>query len=639
MGMKWLSGGLTFVNFATVCALLFGMVAGGLGKTSALFSLCLGCAAAVLAYAGTSDARLAQTTVTKEPKRSRQHQKKLTSAEDSPRSYKKIWLWLIGLCFAIFAVRSFCWLLYIDGDQLRIQSPNNLGDIALHITYIRNFANGVALWPENPIYVSGAIRYPVGIDLFNALLVLAGIELRHGLIWVGLLASLATFYAFWRWAGSFGIAAFLFNGGVAGFQILHTWKWSDYQGVPSIAWKSIPLAMFVTQRGLLYAIPAGLLLLYHWRAKFFPAHQGAALSKAPSSKNVGGLKTTDAPSRRPPLPFWVECSLYASMPLFHVHTFMALSIALGFWFLIGKSAMRKQLLLLGGCAIIPATFFVWLVSNHFQASSVFAWQPGWVQTIDEFAKPFFEFWWANFGVWLPLILFFCALCIWRAWQSGVRSIFRLPVNLAFLIPAAAIFTLTCLIKFAPWEWDNTKVMIWAYFMILPFLWKDLIARWPQEVRVGLYVALFGSGFVSLMGGLAAPGYDLASRGEIDGVAIAVRNLPMEARFAAFPTYNHPLLLNGRKVVLGYPGHLWTQGFDFGKTNDELTSLMNGAVNWREIAHRLRVRYLFWGREEKTNYGTSTHPWEHEALCVANGSWGAIYDLEPTQTAPSPKSTN
>jgi hypothetical protein len=166
----------------------------------------------------------------------------------------------------MFAVRSFCWLLYIEGDELKIQSPNNLGDLALHITYIRNFANGVALWPENPIYLFSSVRYPAGIDLFNGLLLLIGVELRHGLIWVGLLASLATFYAFKRWAGAFGVAAFLFNGGAVGFQLLSTGKWLDYQGDASIAWKSIPLAMFVTQRGLLYAIPAGMLLLYQWRA-------------------------------------------------------------------------------------------------------------------------------------------------------------------------------------------------------------------------------------------------------------------------------------------------------------------------------------------------------------------------------------
>ena len=87
----------------------------------------------------------------------------------------------------------------------------------------------------------------------------------------------------------------------------------------------------------------------------------------------------------------------------------------------------------------------------------------------------------------------------------------------------------------------------------------------------------------------------------------MRKLPVEARFAAYPTYNHPLLLQGRKVVLGYPGHLWTQGFDYADPMRRLEKLMKGAPDWREQARYLRARYLFWGREEKTNYAASTRP--------------------------------
>ncbi|MEP7078857.1 MAG: hypothetical protein ABI795_07485, partial [Chthoniobacterales bacterium] len=140
---------------------------------------------------------------------------------------------------------------------------------------------------------------------------------------------------------------------------------------------------------------------------------------------------------------------------------------------------------------------------------------------------------------------------------------------------------------------------------------------------------FASGFISLFGGLAAgnPGYTVADRAEVDAVGNAIRKLPIEARFAAYPTYNHPLLLQGRKLVLGYAGHLWTQGFDYQSTSDRLTHLMLGADGWREDARFLRVRYLFWGKEEKSFYPASRRPWEQENRLVNNGSWGAIYDLD------------
>lgn len=619
--MKWLSAGLIFVNLSTVAGLLFGMAGNGLNELSAIFALVSGGAFALAAYLGTSDTavhrkKLNSPVVEQKCSKSKRQLETVAQQRTSPtaRRYRHLWFLGIAICFALFALRSFCWLLYIDGEELKIQSPNNLGDLALHITLIRNFVSGVALWPDNPIYVFSKLRYPAGMDLFNALLCLVHVDLTRGLVWVGLVASLATFYAFFRWAGTFGIAGFLFNGGIVGFEFFKALKFLDYQGSKTIAWKSIALSMFLTQRGLLYAIPVGLLLLYQWRAKFFARSDQVKSDVA-----------------RLPLPFWVECALYASMPLFHVHTFIALSILLGFWFLIGRPAMQKQLLLLAGCAFLPATFFVWLVTDQFRARHILEWQPGWVQTDADFARPFFEFWGVNFGITIPLILLLIVFCSWRFWKNDARSIFNLPTSLAFLIPAVAIFLFACNVKTGPWYWDNMKLIIWAYFIILPFLWQDLIANWPIDLRICTCVALFGSGFISLIGGLAAgrPGLDFAVRAEVDGVGGAVQKVPAEARFAAYPTYNHPLLLNGRKVVLGYPGHLMSEGFDYASTQDKLTSLMQGEVNWREIAHELQARYLFWGREEKANYSTSRRPWEATAPLVASGDWGAIYDLEPT----------
>src|SRR5439155_17990918 len=156
--------------------------------------------------------------------------------------------------------------------------------------------------------------------------------------------------------------------------------------------------------------------------------------------------------------------------------------------------------------------------------------------------------------------------------------FELSIDAAFLAAAVLIFLLTITVKTAPWEWDNIKLLIWAYFIILPILWNRMLAGWPLTARAGACLILFFSGFVSLAGGLGAnkEGYEFANRSEVDFVAGAVRRLPIEARFAGFPTYNHPLLLNGRKMVCGYPGHLWTQGIaDYGTVEGQLKNLMLG----------------------------------------------------------------
>ena len=694
--MKWLAAGLTLVNFATVSGLIFGILGRGLTWLNTSAALAIGLFAAILAFFSVSESKIRppesepdESALPEGAKGQLQGGGIATLTPRPPTKRYHPWKWIVGICFALFAIRSFCCLLYIDGDELKIQSPNNLGDLALHITYIKNFANGVPLWPDNPIYVGSKLRYPAGADLFNALLYLFHIDLIHGLVWAGLLGSLATFYAFYRWGGTFAVAGFLFNGGVVGLQILEFFnsstflKFADYQGVPTVAWKSIPLSMLVTQRGLLYAIPAGLLLLWHWREKFF---QGAAAFQRPTNKN-GGSETA-APSAHGPLPFWVELSLYASMPLFHVHTFLALSGVLALLFLCGDAPMRWHVAQLVGSAVLPATFFVFLVSDNLRAGSIIQWHLGWVRDDGDFAAPFLQFWLYNFGIWIPLVLAMVGLCGWKAYRSGAKpklevfatialatvalclwriwaggfhwgfgvflllglALFgwsvwgvcksgftwneRFPEEITFLLAAMGIFSAGLLFKLAPWGWDNLKIMIWSYFLVLPYLWTRLVAKWPTPVRIGVCIALFGSGFVSLLGGLAAgrTGFGFANRAELDGVGHAIQQLPMDARFAAFPTYNHPLLLHGRKVVLGYPGHLWTEGFDYGDINQRLGDLMNGAENWREIARRLQVRYIFWGREENMNYAASKRPWEKTAPLIASGSWGAIYDAVSTANA-------
>lgn len=718
--MKWLSAGLTFVNVSTVCGLLLGMASHGLGRTVALASVLLGLAAALLAYWKTDSSRTqpelvdtagaASSSEFKLTRRGNRRDSKAAATAHPSQRYRSIWLWLVVAVFAIFAIRSFCNVLFVDGNELKIQSPNNLGDLSLHLAYINNFASGVAIWPDNPIYVFSKLRYPAGIDLFNAILVCLGMDVIRGLVWTGLLASAALCFALFRWGGTFTIAGFLFNGGLAGFQFFKGYKWLDYQGVPFIGWKSLALAMLVTQRGLLYALPAGLLLLYHWRAKFFPRTDASGVA---------------APAR-PVLPFWLELSLYATMPLFHVHTFMALSVVLVFLFLFLLQSVhaRKQLAFLAIAALLPATFFVWLVTDQFHAGSVMQWNPGWVQNNGDFARPlaafaspggpaaaapvsgfvgtlkhFLQFWIINFGITIPLIIALLALVGVRAWRRreepapvriylvailgalavvivALASLFAhfslgmslfvtlavippvalaalvlpltillqrdwkqtIPITtpLAFVIPATALFIFACLVKTAPWEWDNIKLIIWSYLIVLPFLWSEIVSRWVFPIRAVVCVALFGSGFITLFGGLAAgrTGFGLANRAELDAVGSALRQLPVEARFATFPVYNHPVLLQGRKVVLGYPGHVWTQGFQYQEESAKLTALMQGAPDWKEKAIALRTQYLFWGREEKANYAQSKRPWEQESKLVATGDWGAIYDLE-SKREPAP----
>src|SRR5439155_21532091 len=111
--------------------------------------------------------------------------------------------------------------------------------------------------------------------------------------------------------------------------------------------------MFVTQRGLFYAIPTGLLLLWQWRVRYGSDSE-----------------------REKQLPVWAEYILYATMPLFHIHTFIALSIVLLVLFLT-RPAARSPLLKLVSASVLPAVLFIWLTTDHMRAGSILDWHFVW----------------------------------------------------------------------------------------------------------------------------------------------------------------------------------------------------------------------------------------------------------------------
>ena len=241
---------------------------------------------------------------------------------------------------------------------------------------------------------------------------------------------------------------------------------------------------------------------------------------------------------------------------------------------------------------------------------------------------FFRFWFLNFGF-LPMILGIWIAMAWRGYAASqtVRN------AVAFVAPAVLVFLVACIVMFAPWEWDNTKIMIWSYLVILPYLGAMLHEQAVLSPVLGRLLQaagcamLFFSGFISLMGGLdrSHAGVEIAALSELQPITFAVRFLPVDSTFAGYPTYNHPLLLCGCKMAEGYTGHLVSHGIDYQQRDVEVHALMMGARNWREIVDDLHIRYLFWGSREEEAYAGSTQPWKSFPV-AASGEWGTLYEV-------------
>jgi len=67
----------------------------------------------------------------------------------------------------VASLRHFLFL-YVERDGvIRTLSPNNYGDLPLHLTYIAYFVKGARFWPANPIFTGESLHYPFGVDLFK----------------------------------------------------------------------------------------------------------------------------------------------------------------------------------------------------------------------------------------------------------------------------------------------------------------------------------------------------------------------------------------------------------------------------------------------------------------------------------------
>ncbi len=494
---------------------------------------------------------------------------------------------LDGVALAAYgavSVRQFGWLVYERGGSLLTLLPYNYGDLPLHWTYVNHLAGGASFWPVNPIFSGERLRYPFGVDLLTAILVQLGASVPAALVVVGLCGAALAALALRRWGGALAVAGFLFSGGLAGFKVLLTGEITDYQS--AVDWKNLFLALFVPQRGFLVALPAGLVLLWSWRRRLLRFERA--------------------------LPAWVEGAIWGTLPLVHLHTFLFVSVVGAVW-AYGAHRVRAALPALAW-AVVPAVWSVFQVTDGFRAASLAGWNLGW--TVGNRNPAVFLI--VNFGFFLPLAV--AALVV------GIRI--RRREELLVLGPALAVFAALFVVRLAPWEWDNTKVMLWCYVAALPPIGTLVLARVRPAWRTVLVVGLLFSGAVSVAGAWVerGPRLEILDEAEYASVCRALEGERTE-RVAVAPTFNHPVALCGRAIVAGYGGHLWSHGLNAAPVVARLERLMRGAPGWRDEARALGVSHVYWGPREQRAYADSTQPWREAARPVASGAWGALYRLD------------
>jgi hypothetical protein len=244
-------------------------------------------------------------------------------------------------------------------------------------------------------------------------------------------------------------------------------------------------------------------------------------------------------------------------------------------------------------------------------------QAGW----DRGDEGLVHFWWLNLGLFLPAL---AAALLWR-WPRQLVD----GTRLRFYLPFAACFVVPNLLRLSPWIWDNIKFMVWWHVvsacliaMLLAHLWRR--GAVPRAASVLVFVVLTLSGALDL--------WRVASRSITlpvilpDGAVFAeqIRGAtPPDAVILHAPTYDSEVYLTGRRTVMGYPGHTWSQGLEVGTREEDVKSIYASAPDARALLDRYGVDYVLLGPHERALEGFDPRALLDLPVVVAQGRYALL----------------
>lgn len=453
---------------------------------------------------------------------------------------------LLTLLCAVTVARLADRTLFETKDGIVTGARHNLGDLPFHMSIAAGFAYGDNFPPDHPELAGVPLTYPFFCDLVSAMVLVAGGSWRDAFFWPTLLLGLAVVVALVRFGeavtgsrsiGRAAAALTLLSGGF-GFLVLSSAQAAAawWGGGPDLTindsgtrYANFVITLFIPQRSILFG----------WPLLFF-----ALALLVESIRNAEGAATT---GRGP----WLRAGLIGSLlPLVHSHSFAVLGLC-ALFFALRADATRALAFARGLLPLaVPAILFM-ATRNSLSTGRFFEWQPG----FDGGAAQPIRYWLLNAGLFLPLALFGIA----RAAPSPSR---------VFALPFAALFVLANLFRLSPWIWDNMKFLAPAHAGLAPFaalalgfLWKD--GRFGRIIAALAFAAASLSGALDITKVMMSGGvYGIFDRTDLEFATRVRQATPPTATILTAPTHNHPVLLSGRRVFLGYEGHLWSQGLDY-----------------------------------------------------------------------------
>lgn len=524
--------------------------------------------------------------------------------------------WIVRIGFivaALILVPCLRGALYEQDGGWFISNPFNYGDLPWHLAIVEGFAHGNNFPPQHPEFAGSRLTYPFLVDFTTAQYEVLGMSVPAAF----LLQNLTLAYAFLvlgiRWvlivtrrpvAVAIAPLLWMLSGGW-GFYLLagDMQQWSttgqkfaefflhlprDYTRDMAGAWSwgNSMTCLITTQRGLFQAFPlAFIVLTLLWQTFRDPERVNGPTSAGRTRLLWAGAVT-------------------GLLPLVHGHTILSLVlIAVGLALLDLKpfSAQRFAdvaltwipFFIVAGILAAPQAGVLAQGSN-IDKERFFGWQPGWDCQPGE---NWLLFWIRNTGPLVPLLI---AAFVTRT-RAGNAISGRLRTYYA---PFLLCFVLPNLFRFAPWVWDNIKILVYWFLgstlivaRYLAFLTRRGVMG-TIAAAVLLFLCIFAGGLdVWKLVSFQRP-TQVFSPDDLRFAQLVRDKVPTGSILMHSPLHNHPVLLGGRPVASGYPGHLWSHGLNFGDRQEQVKRIYAGAPDADALLATLKINFIVIGPPER-----------------------------------------
>ncbi len=537
--------------------------------------------------------------------------------------------------------------IFVTKEGIFTGSSHNLGDLPFHLGAIFSFTDGQNFPPENPSYAFAKFTYPFMTDFVAATFVRLGASARGAIYMQDVCLGFSLFvllekfvfrFTANRLAGRIAPLLLMFSGGL-GFMIFFSDYWhqgkdffdfifnlpADYTiNDKGLRWGNALTTLFLTQRSILLGMPLTVLVLQKLWEVFATT----------DTEQIFGDER-DLQARREfyvfgfPFSLFIVGLLAGTLPLIHVHSLATLFVITAFLFFFRMNKWREWIMFGLGVSVIAIPELLWAMTGSATRLTEFvAWNFGW----DKRDEDFFIFWAKNLGLFAPLLLvgLYPIFAHRRkeierrasAEEQGLNENAEQPKvsfkddevqhttlntrHLLFYLPFIFLFIITNVLKLAPWEWDNIKVLIYWFIGSIPFVALVLAKLWEKNlvlkmVAAACLIVLTASGALDIWRVMSKQiNYNVFSK---DSVAIAEQIKQKTAPNALFlnaPTYNSAVVLSGRRSLMRYNGHLSSYGIDYGPRENEVKQIYEGSPLADGLLQKNNIEYVIISPEERSN---------------------------------------